>query len=143
MSRSIQITDKAWYAATSEGLFISVDGGKKWYGMPVNGESDFLAANVYPDGTLTLATIKRAFLSRDAGRNWTEVSIPEYVTGLYNFTMTPDSTFWLAAREGAVRSPDGGKTWIHALGGLASKQVLSVKYDPDPEAPAGDRHGIP
>ena len=128
--RSIQITDKAWYAATNEGLFISVDGGKKWYGMPVNGESDFLTANDYPDGTLTLATIKRAFLSRDAGRNWTEVSIPEYVTGLYNFTMTPDSTFWLAAREGAVRSPDGGKTWIHTLGGLASKQVLSVKYDP-------------
>ncbi len=44
--------------------------------------------------------------------------------------MTPDSTFWLATREGAVRSPDGGKTWIHVLGGLASKHVLSVKYDP-------------
>ncbi len=46
-------------------------------GLPVDGESDFVAANDYPDGTLTLATIKRAFLSRDGGRNWTEVSIPE------------------------------------------------------------------
>ena len=128
--RSIQITDKAWYAATNEGLFISVDGGKKWYGTPVDGESDFVAANDYPDGTLTLATIKRAFLSRDAGRNWTEVTIPKYVTGLYNFTMTPDSTLWLATREGAVQSPDGGTTWIHVLGGLATKQVLAVKYDP-------------
>jgi len=128
--RSIQITDKAWYAATNEGLFISVDGGKKWYGTPVDGESDFVAANDYPDGTLTLATINRAFLSRDAGRNWTEVTIPKYVTGLYNFTMTPDSTLWLATREGAVQSPDGGTTWIHVLGGLATKQVLAVKYDP-------------
>jgi len=128
--RSIQITDKAWYAATNEGLFISVDGGKKWYGTPVEGESDFVAANDYPDGTLTLATIKRAFLSRDGGRNWTEVTIPKYVTGLYNFTMTPDSTLWLATREGAVQSPDGGNTWIHVLGGLATKQVLAVKYDP-------------
>jgi photosystem II stability/assembly factor-like uncharacterized protein len=128
--RSIQITDKAWYAATNEGLFISVDGGKKWYGAPVDGETDFVAANDYPDGTLTLATIKRAFLSRDAGRNWTEVTMPSYVTGLYNFTMTPDSTLWLATREGAVQSPDGGKTWIHVLGGMPSKHVLAVKYDP-------------
>lgn len=128
--RSIQITDKAWYAATNEGLFISVDGGKKWYGTPVDGESDFVAANDYPDGTLTLASIKRAYLSRDAGRNWTEVTIPRYVTGLYNFTMTPDSTLWLATHEGAVESPDGGNTWNHVLGGLASKQVLAVKYDP-------------
>ena len=128
--RSIQITEKAWYAATNEGLFISVDNGKKWYGTPVEGEVDFVAANDYPDGTLTLATIKRAFLSRDGGRNWTEVTIPKYVTGLYNFTMTPESTLWLGTQEGAVQSSDGGNTWIHVLGGLASKQVLAVKYDP-------------
>ncbi|HZD33183.1 MAG TPA: transcriptional regulator, partial [Candidatus Angelobacter sp.] len=127
--RSIEITDKAWYAATNEGVFISVDGGKKWYGTPVDGETDFVAANDYPDGTLTLATIKRAFLSHDGGRDWTEVMLPNYVTGLYNFTMMPDSTLWLATREGAVQSTDGGKTWNHVLSGMPSKHVLAVKYD--------------
>ena len=127
--RSIQITDQAWYAATNEGLFISVDGGKKWYGTPVEGESDFIAANDYPDGTLTLATIKRAFISRDAGRTWAEVKLPYYVTGLYNFTMTPDSALWLAAREGAVQSTDAGKSWTHVLSGMPSKHVLGIKYD--------------
>ena len=127
--RSIQITEKAWYAATNEGLFISVDGGKKWYGAPIEGEVDFIAASDYPDGTLTLATIKRAFLSRDAGRTWAEVTTPAYVTGLYNFTMTPESALWLATREGAVTSADGGKTWVHVLNGMPSKHVLAVKYD--------------
>jgi len=129
--RSIQIADKAWYAATNEGLFISVDGGKKWYGTPVDGEVDFVAANDYPDGTLTLATIKRAFLSRDGGRSWSEVTIPNYVTGVYNFTMTPDSALWLATREGAVQSLDGGKVWNHIISGLPSKHVLSIMYDPE------------
>ena len=72
--------------------FISVDGGKKWYGTPVEGESDFVAANDYPDGTLTLASIKRAFLSRDEGRTWARSPLPNYVTGIYDFTMTPDSS---------------------------------------------------
>ena len=127
--RSIQITDKAWYAATNEGLFISVDGGKKWYGTPVEGESDFVAANDYPDGTMTLASIKRAFLSRDGGRTWSEVTVPTYVTGIYNFTMTPDSSLWLGTREGAIRSTDGGKDWAHVMSGLPPSYVLGVKYD--------------
>ena len=127
--RSIQITNKAWYAATNDGLFISVDGGKKWYGTPIDGESDFLAANDYPDGTLTLASIKRAFISRDAGRTWSEIVAPTYVTGLYNVTMTQDSSLWLGAREGAIRSNDGGKSWSHVMNGLPPSYVLGVKYD--------------
>ena len=127
--RSIQITDQAWYAATNEGLFISVDGGKKWYGMPVDGELDFIAANDYPDGTLTLASIKRAFISHDAGRTWSEITLPTYVTGLYNVTVAPDSSLWLGTREGAVRSNDGGKTWAHIMSGLPPSFVLGVKYD--------------
>ena len=127
--RSLEITDKAWYAATSEGLFISVDGGKKWYGTPVEGESDFVAANEYPDGTLTLAAVKRAFLSRDGGRTWSEVKLPDYVTGVYNFTMTPNSTLWLGTREGAARSDNGGASWVHVMSGLPPNQVLGINYD--------------
>ena len=127
--RSLQITDQAWFAATSDGFFISVDGGKKWYGTPVEGESDFVAANEYADGTLTLASIKRAFVSHDGGRTWSEITMPNYVTGIYNFTMSPDSTLWLGTREGAARSVDGGVHWVHVMSGLPPSQVLGVTYD--------------
>ena len=127
--RSLQFADKTWYAATSEGLFISVDGGKKWYGTPIDGESDFLAANEYPDGTLTLASVKRALISRDAGRTWSEITIPNYVTGIYNVTMSPDASIWLGTREGAIRSNDEGKSWSHVMSGLPASYVLGVKYD--------------
>lgn len=126
--RAIEITDKAWYAATNEGLFVSVDRGRKWYGAPVEGESDFIAVNGFADGTL-LVSPKHAFLSRDAGKSWSEITYPQYVTGIYNLTAVPDGSLWLATREGAVRSTDGGKTWEHILGGLPPRNVFVVRYD--------------
>jgi photosystem II stability/assembly factor-like uncharacterized protein len=73
--------------------------------------------------------VKRAFLSRDAGRTWSEIATPAYVTGIYNLTMTPDSSLWLGTREGALRSNDGGKDWVHVMNGLVPSYVLGVKYD--------------
>ncbi len=41
--RSLALGENAWFAATNEGLFISVDHGRKWYGGPVEGESKILS----------------------------------------------------------------------------------------------------
>ena len=127
--RSLEITDQAWYAATDQGLFTSADHGSKWYGEPVKGESDFTAVNRFAGGSLTLVSPKHAFLSRDEGASWTEISYPEYVTGLYAVTVVPDGSLWLGTREGALHSTDGGKTWQHQLAGLPSRDVLTVGYD--------------
>jgi len=127
--RSLEITDKAWYAATDQGLFTSVDQGRKWYGEPVEGESDFIVVNHFADGSLTLVSPKHIFLSKDEGESWTEVSYPQYVTGLYNLTVVPDGSLWLGTREGALHSTDGGKTWQHLLGGLPPRNVFAVRYD--------------
>ncbi len=127
--RAIEMTDKAWYAATNEGLFVSVDQGRKWYGQPVEGESDLIAVNSFADGTLSLVSPKHVFLSRDAAKSWSEVAYPQYVTGIYNLTTVPDGSLWMATREGALHSTDGGKTWEHVLNGLPSRNVFAVRYD--------------
>jgi photosystem II stability/assembly factor-like uncharacterized protein len=128
--RAFDTAGDTWYAATNDGLFVSVDHGRKWYGTMIEGESDFIAVNSLADGTLSLVAPKRAFLSHDQGKSWTEITYPKYVTGLYNLTAVPDGSWWLATREGAVHSTDGGKTWEHVLAGLPPRNVFAVRYDP-------------
>ena len=143
--RAFDVAGNTWYAATNEGLFVSVDHGRKWYGALIEGESDFIAVNSFSDGVLSLVAPKRAFLSHDEGMSWSEVIYPQYVTGLYNLTVVPDGSWWLATREGAVRSTDGGKTWEHVLGGLPPRNVFAVRYDPVSQrllATALGTHGV-
>ena len=128
--RAFEISGPTWYAATDEGLFVSLDHGRHWYGAPVEGESDFIAVNRFPDGTLTLATPKRVFLSSDQGKSWSQLTYPDYVTGVYNLTVVTDGSLWLGTREGALHSTDGGKTWKHVLGGLPARHVFAVRSDP-------------
>ena len=93
--RSLEFTDKPRYAATDQGLFVSVDQGRKWYGEPVEGDSDFIVVNHFADGSVTRVSPKHIFLSKDEGASWTEISYPQYVTGLYNLTLVPDGSLWL------------------------------------------------
>ncbi len=127
--QAMDLNGSAWYAATNNGLFVSVDQGRKWYGTMMEGENNFIAVNGFADGTLSLVTPTRAFLSKDQGKTWNEISYPNYVTGLYSLTVVPDGSLWLGTREGALHSTDGGKTWEHTLGGLPARNVFAVRYD--------------
>jgi photosystem II stability/assembly factor-like uncharacterized protein len=127
--RSLDVSGDTWYAATNDGLFMSNDHGRKWYGGMVEGDMEFIAVNGFTDGTVSLVGPKRAFLSHDQGKSWSEVTAPKYVDGLYNLTASPDGSLWLATREGALRSSDGGQSWQHVLGGLPPREVLAVRYD--------------
>ena len=128
--RAMDLTGDTWYAATNDGLFVSTDHGRKWYGAMVQGETDFIAVNHVGDDTVSLVAPKHVFVSRDQGKSWQEVAYPRYVTGIYSLTAVPDGSWWLGTREGALRSTDEGKTWAHVLGGLPPRNVFAVRYDP-------------
>jgi photosystem II stability/assembly factor-like uncharacterized protein len=143
--QALDLEGETWYAATNDGLFVSVDHGRKWYELPVEGPRDFVAINTLPDGTLSLVAPKNAFLSHDAGKSWTEVAFPQYVTGIFNLTGISDGSLWLATREGALHSTDGGKSWEHVLGGLPPRFVFMVRQAPGSQrllATARYAHGV-
>lgn len=127
--RALLVTDAAWYAATNEGLFISEDQGKKWYGEAILGQQDLVAIQQIDGNTLAVVSPTQGFVSHDAGKTWAALTLPSYVTVLYGLTSTPDGSLWLSTREGALHSSDHGHTWEHTLGGLPAREILSVHYD--------------
>jgi photosystem II stability/assembly factor-like uncharacterized protein len=128
--RSLQLGKDVWFAATSAGLFVSLDKGKKWYVQPVDGVANFIGVKSYGDGTVTLASNKAVYLSHDWGKTWDSVVLPTYIGSVYSFNLVPDSSLWVTSHEGAVRSSDGGKTWKYMLNGLPGNDVLTIEYDP-------------
>jgi photosystem II stability/assembly factor-like uncharacterized protein len=127
---SMELTPAKWFAASNEGLFTSTDEGKAWKGGPVLGHREFIG--VKANGSTVMALTSRAvLLSRDDGQTWGLHNVPSWVTAIYGGTITPKSVVWLATREGALRSTDLGVTWEHVLGGLPSRNLANVTYDPE------------
>ena len=126
--RALLIAGKVWYAASNEGLFISEDQGRKWYGEPLLGKQDLIGVQPLDAGGLVAISPAQAFLSRDAGKSWTALTLPTYLTVIYGVTAT-NGSLWLSTREGALRSSDRGNTWEHVLSGLPARDVLSLFYD--------------
>jgi photosystem II stability/assembly factor-like uncharacterized protein len=110
-------------------LFVSDDEGKKWYGQPVLAEMDLIGIQETDNGTLAAVSPTRAFVSKDAGKTWTPLTLPSYVTVVYSVAAALDGSLWLSTREGALHSIDQGKSWEHVLGGLPPREILSVHYD--------------
>ena len=127
--RSLQFGKEAWFAATEQGLFISLDQGKKWYGQPIEGQSNFGNVNSYDDGAVTLVSHNAALISHDWGKTWASLTVPSYIGKINSLTMANNS-LWLSSQQGAIQSSDGGKTWRYVLAGLPKDDVLEVNYDP-------------
>lgn len=124
----LELTAKAWFAATHAGIYKSLDGGNTWTGGPVAGHKEFLTVRSR-DNTVLAASRKAIVASLDGGRNWYAASLPQFITIVRDVAIAPDFTFWMASREGVFRSSDSGDTWEHVLSGLPAMNAAAIRYD--------------
>jgi photosystem II stability/assembly factor-like uncharacterized protein len=124
----IEQAGKDWYAATSNGLYMTKDDGKTWRPVEAAGTQSYVSVAALGD-TIVAAALRSAIVSTDAGATWTQAKVPTFITAIFGAAVTPES-IWLASREGAWRSSDHGVYWDHVLSGLPGRDVNSVSYHP-------------
>jgi len=134
-----------WYAATSDGLYRSLDAGKSWTGGPVLGHANIVS--VASNGTSVVAASPDAVvLSHDGGETWSELKLPPFVSRLHRVALGPsDSTVWITSHMGTFRSNDDGQHWEHIMAGQPLTNVSYVGYDPQTSmllAVAGARRDV-
>ncbi len=126
----LEVAPEAWFAATSQGLFTSVDGGQSWRGGAVLGLRNFIA--VQAAGEIVVAiTSATLVVSRDSGSHWYAPQLPDNIAPLAGVALGSQGSIWLASRGGAYGSTDGGETWEHAITGIDALDVTSMMYDSD------------
>lgn len=119
-----------WYAATSDGLYRSLDAGRSWTGGPVLGHMNFISV-ASKDQSVLAASPDAVVLSHDRGETWNELKLPPFVSRLHRVALGPgDSTVWITSRMGTFRSNDDGEHWEHIMAGQPLTNVSYVGYDP-------------
>jgi photosystem II stability/assembly factor-like uncharacterized protein len=126
----LELDSHRWLAATTAGIYTSIDHGKIWKVGHVPGAQDFVTVRAHGD-SIVAATHSSVMISNDAGATWQQAILPSNVLAIRGAVISSDGQFLVAAREGVFRSNDGGLTWEHVINGLPAKDITSVGFDPD------------
>ena len=123
----LDLNERGWLAATSEGLFISNDSGRTWNGGPVLGRKDLIS--VRASGILQIAATRtEVLISTNGGADWHVTTLPGNLT-IRGLTITPpNNEIFLVTLEGAFRSSDSGNSWQRLLNGLPERDLSSISY---------------
>jgi len=128
----IELSAGMWYAATSAGLFVSSDEGRRWRHIPIEGETEFVAVGVghNRDGrVLAAAAPTRLYLSLDGGTRWYAPTLPNFVAPITGTTVDGNGGIWITTRVGAFRSSDAGDKWKHEP--APTGNLVHVAFDPE------------
>lgn len=144
---SFDATGKKLYAATDNGLFVSVDAAQHWGAVQVNGKGlpasvfTALAFDLNAPQTIYVAAQHGVIVSTNAGSTWTSIAngIPTDAT-INGLTFDTDHhQLWAATSQGIYRSDDRGITWQALNNGLSAN--LNV-YTVQPASISGGTAGL-
>lgn len=124
---AVVVSGERWYAATSNGVYASLDHGRSWRGSPADAQRNFFSLDADGERVIASTTNSLAF-SRDGGIAWTSVELPPYVSTVQGVALSPFA-IWISSRAGVFYSKDNGVTWEHILVGVPPQNLMSVRYD--------------
>jgi photosystem II stability/assembly factor-like uncharacterized protein len=124
----VKTGETKWFAASSQGLYRSLDRGKSWTGGPVLDRKEFVAVDAV-DNKVLAASPNAVMLSEDGGKTWSELKLPNYVSRINAVTIGPKSDVWIVTHMGAFRTKDAGASWQHEMLGQPVTNLTYVTYD--------------
>jgi len=108
---SMDLSGEVWVAATSEGVFTSVDKAMTWQGGLVLGSDEYHWVAAW-DGKLLAARRTGVVYSKDAGKNWDPMRIPSKIKDIRRVAFSKDGELWVGAGDGLYFSRDKGESWF-------------------------------
>src|SRR6202050_345385 len=129
----MSFADRAWFAATEQGLFVSQDAGKSWTELPfAPGELPVGSVRASSDGQqVRIVSSGGMIFSEDAGRTWAWHDLPLESGGAIRLEWTPDNILLAVARTGLYISRDAGNSWAKAQAGLPGGFADALLTRPD------------
>jgi ligand-binding sensor domain-containing protein len=124
---SLDLSGPVWFAATSRGVFSSIDQGASWQGGPVLDHSDFV--RVASSGEIAYAA-SHGFLAstKDGGKSWQQAAMPSDVSVLRFLVAAPNGSLWIGSRDGVFYSEDQAQSW-KKLASLPFNDVDGLNFD--------------
>ena len=124
----VKVGESDWFAATSQGLFRSLDKGHSWTGGPVLGHRDFVAVDV-TDEVIVAASTDAVLVSTDSGSTWSDLKLPNLITRVLEVAIGAKGEIWMVTPMGAFRTRNSGNTWEHVMVGQPFTNFTYVAYD--------------
>ena len=115
------------YAATSEGLLVSLTAGQSWSHVEGLERQELLFVSTAKKMVVT-SGLKSVMLSSDGGKTWGPVKLPDTLTQIAAVAVDGFGGVWVGGREGIFATSNSGTSW-DTLPNLYIRDVNSLFYD--------------
>lgn len=122
----IDATGDTWFAATTDGLYQTINQGATWQGPSLKQPA---IVGVAAAGETVLAARRESLaVSLDGGKVWAPIAMPAKLTSVRAIAASKNGTLWIGGREGLFYSDNHGESW-QAMESLPFRDVNGLNFD--------------